>query len=142
MDQICVQSGYLDLGPPRPQPLADPVNGPAVAAVQGSCTLFRPCLAEFGQRVRVGALDVAATDWWPEMDGADAVISYPDPVDTPALFEQLCWMRDTGLASVDCFWLEAGHAIYGGYRDMSAAHPQLAFGAALSVATWSRSDQA
>jgi hypothetical protein len=32
-------------------------------------------LAEFGQRVRVGALDLAAADWWPEMDGADAVIS-------------------------------------------------------------------
>src|SRR5947207_11880803 len=32
-------------------------------------------LAEFGLRVRVGALDLAATDWWPEMDGADAVIS-------------------------------------------------------------------
>jgi ubiquinone/menaquinone biosynthesis C-methylase UbiE len=172
-------------------------------------------LAEFGQRARVGALDLAATDWWLEMDAADAVISslaihhlsgeqkrrlfeavarrlsargalliadlvepqrpeagelfgstwdaaaeanatalraphtyqqfvatqwnyfrFPDPVDTPSsLFDQLCWMRDAGLGSVDCYWLDAGHAIYGGYRDISAAHPQLAFGTALAVAT-------
>jgi tRNA (cmo5U34)-methyltransferase len=172
-------------------------------------------LAEFGPRMRVGALDLAATDWWPELDGADAVISslavhhlsgeqkrrlfeavaqrlnphgalliadlvepqraearelfgatwdaaaaangtalgapdayqqfiatqwnyfrYPDPFDMPSpLFDQLNWMRDAGLASVDCFWLDAGHAVYGGYRDTSAAHAQLAFGAALAVAT-------
>src|SRR5438477_947094 len=32
-------------------------------------------LAEFGPRVRVGALDLAETDWWHELEGADAVIS-------------------------------------------------------------------
>jgi len=32
-------------------------------------------LAEFGPRARVGALDLAETDWWHELDGADAVVS-------------------------------------------------------------------
>ena len=42
---------------------------------------------------------------------------HPDPMDRPSpLFDQLCWLRDAGFAIVDCFWMQAGHAIYGGYR--------------------------
>ena len=41
---------------------------------------------------------------------------YPDPVDRPSpLFEQLLWLREAGFSAVDCFWMQAGHAIYGGY---------------------------
>jgi SAM-dependent methyltransferase len=32
------------------------------------------------------------------------------------LFEQLRWLEEAGFAEVDCFWLRAGHAIYGGYK--------------------------
>jgi len=42
----------------------------------------------------------------------------PDPMDQPSrLVEQLEWLADAGFALVDCFWLEAGHAIYGGYKE-------------------------
>lgn len=42
---------------------------------------------------------------------------YPDPVDRPSsLFDQLGWLRSAGFAVADCFWMQAGHAIYGGYR--------------------------
>lgn len=45
---------------------------------------------------------------------------YADPdleVDKPSgLFEQLVWLREAGFTQVDCFWLRAGHALYGGYR--------------------------
>jgi tRNA (cmo5U34)-methyltransferase len=42
---------------------------------------------------------------------------FPDPVDQPSpLFDQLMWLREAGFAVVDCFWLQAGHAIYGGYK--------------------------
>jgi SAM-dependent methyltransferase len=42
----------------------------------------------------------------------------PDPMDKPSrLVEQLQWLTDAGFESVDCFWLEAGHAIYGGYKE-------------------------
>lgn len=42
----------------------------------------------------------------------------PHPIDQPSqLFEQLRWLADAGFALVDCFWLEAGHAIYGGYKE-------------------------
>ncbi len=42
---------------------------------------------------------------------------FPDPSDKPSpLFEQLIWLKAAGFAVVDCFWLQAGHAIYGGYK--------------------------
>ena len=42
----------------------------------------------------------------------------PDPeVDTPSgLFEQLRWLADAQFSLVDCFWLQAGHAVYGGFK--------------------------
>lgn len=40
-----------------------------------------------------------------------------DPIDKPSgLFEQLLWLREVGFSAVDCFWMRAGHAIYGGYK--------------------------
>jgi tRNA (cmo5U34)-methyltransferase len=42
---------------------------------------------------------------------------FPDPFDKPSpLFDQLAWLKAVGFAVVDCFWLQAGHAIYGGYK--------------------------
>lgn len=32
------------------------------------------------------------------------------------LTDNLQWLRDAGLIDVDCFWLQAGHALYGGYK--------------------------
>jgi tRNA (cmo5U34)-methyltransferase len=41
----------------------------------------------------------------------------PGSGDRPSpLFDQLLWMREAGLHDVDCFWLRAGHAIYGGWK--------------------------
>jgi tRNA (cmo5U34)-methyltransferase len=46
---------------------------------------------------------------------------YPDPVDRPSgLFEQLLWLREAGFAAVDCFWMQAGHAVYGGFMSDTA----------------------
>ena len=42
----------------------------------------------------------------------------PDPMDKPSrLVDQLQWLTGAGFELVDCFWLEAGHAIYGGYKE-------------------------
>lgn len=42
---------------------------------------------------------------------------YPDPTDQPSpLAAQLDWIEQAGFAAADCFWMEAGHAIYGGYK--------------------------
>jgi SAM-dependent methyltransferase len=39
-----------------------------------------------------------------------------DSFDYPSsLSDQLVWLRDAGFSVVDCFWMQAGHAVYGGY---------------------------
>ncbi len=41
----------------------------------------------------------------------------PDPYDQPSsLYEQLRWLQEVGFHQVDCYWMRAGHAVYGGYR--------------------------
>jgi tRNA (cmo5U34)-methyltransferase len=41
----------------------------------------------------------------------------PDEMDQPSrLIDQLRWLEEAGLNSVDCYWMRAGHAIFGGYR--------------------------
>jgi tRNA (cmo5U34)-methyltransferase len=40
-----------------------------------------------------------------------------DPVDKMSpLFDQLKWLEQAGFASVDVFWMRAGHAIFGGSK--------------------------
>lgn len=40
-----------------------------------------------------------------------------DPYDKPSpLAAQLRWLEEAGFRQVDCFWMHAGHAIYGGYK--------------------------
>lgn len=60
---------------------------------------------------------------------------YPDPVDKPSpLFEQLIWLKEAGFSVVDCFWMQAGHAIYGGYKSPTASiEERLLFETALEV---------
>ena len=44
---------------------------------------------------------------------------YNDPAsyDKPSfLGDQLRWLHEVGFKHVDCFWLQAGHAVYGGYK--------------------------
>lgn len=54
----------------------------------------------------------ASDESWGYYDGvAD------DEIDTPSrLSDQLKWLEQAGFREVDCFWLRAGFAIYGGYR--------------------------
>lgn len=41
----------------------------------------------------------------------------PDDIDKPSpLFAQLQWLTDAGFADVDLYWMQAGHAIFGGRR--------------------------
>jgi tRNA (cmo5U34)-methyltransferase len=47
---------------------------------------------------------------------------YPDPADQPAaLMHHLVWLRHAGFAAVDCVWLDAGHAVFGGFKQAAAS---------------------
>ena len=44
---------------------------------------------------------------------------YNDPTsfDTPSrLADQLRWLQEANFSLVDCFWMRAGHAVYGGFK--------------------------
>jgi tRNA (cmo5U34)-methyltransferase len=44
-------------------------------------------------------------------------LRYPDPDDRPAaLLHHLIWLRHAGFAHVDCWWADAGHAVFGGVK--------------------------
>jgi tRNA (cmo5U34)-methyltransferase len=56
----------------------------------------------------------------------------PDPMDKPSpLFEQLKLLERAGFTNVDCFWMYAGHAIYGGYRSRESTPPAVPFDTAV-----------
>ncbi|HEU5229415.1 MAG TPA: class I SAM-dependent methyltransferase [Ktedonobacteraceae bacterium] len=41
----------------------------------------------------------------------------PDTFDQPSLLnDQLRWLSEAGFSVVDCYWMRAGHAVYGGYK--------------------------
>jgi trans-aconitate methyltransferase len=47
---------------------------------------------------------------------------FPDENDHPSgLFHQLVWLRHAGFAAVDCCWLDAGHAVFGGFKQAAAS---------------------
>lgn len=63
---------------------------------------------------------------------------HPEDTETPSpLSRQLAWLADAGFSGVDCFWMQAGHAIYGGYKGDapdSGAGPFLSLADALAAA--------
>jgi hypothetical protein len=56
-------------------------------------------------------------------------------MDRPSpLFHHLVWLKHAGFAAVDCFWLCAGHAVYGGFKDTGdRAAAGVAFERAMAV---------
>ena len=49
---------------------------------------------------------------------------FPDPADEPAaLMHHLVWLRHAGFAAVDCVWMDAGHAVFGGFKQAAASGP-------------------
>jgi ubiquinone/menaquinone biosynthesis C-methylase UbiE len=47
--------------------------------------------------------------------------THPHPIDKPSsLFDQLQWLSLAGFGIVDCFWLQAGHAIFGGFKSINS----------------------
>ena len=59
---------------------------------------------------------------------------WPDPSDRPSpLYAQLQILERAGFAVVDCFWMYAGHAVFGGYKSARRALESVPFVAALNA---------
>jgi len=49
---------------------------------------------------------------------------FPDPADQPsALMHHLVWLRHAGFSAVDCVWMDAGHAVFGGVKQAATSAP-------------------
>jgi tRNA (cmo5U34)-methyltransferase len=47
---------------------------------------------------------------------------FPDAADQPsALMHHLVWLRHAGFSAVDCVWMDAGHAVFGGFKQAGAS---------------------
>ena len=58
----------------------------------------------------------------------------PEPSEMLApLSHQLVWLADAGFEGVDCFWLQAGYAVYGGYKGAGTAQTVLEYDDALDA---------
>jgi tRNA (cmo5U34)-methyltransferase len=103
-----------------------------LALVEGGALLIADLVAPASapaQRLLAASWDARARTQSLAATGSDAgfrrfqetewnLYRHPDPVDIPSpLFDQLQWLAEAGYAGVDAFWMDAGHAIYGGYRD-------------------------
>jgi tRNA (cmo5U34)-methyltransferase len=56
------------------------------------------------------------------VDGHWNHFRFPDPSDQPsALMHHLVWLRHAGFAAVDCVWLDAGHAVFGGFKQAAVS---------------------
>lgn len=92
-------------------------------------------IADIVQPVGAESINAAAAGWDEsvreralKLDGDTAVYEkfrqtewnifiYPDPMDKPSpIFDQLTWLAEAGFAEVDVYWMQAGHAIYGGHK--------------------------
>ena len=63
------------------------------------------------------------------------IFRHPEPSEMLApLSHQLVWLADAGFEGVDCFWLQAGYAVYGGYKGGGAAQDRLSLGDAMNAA--------
>ena len=63
--------------------------------------------------------DLSGYEQFQELQWNYFLYDYNDPTsyDKPSLLsDQLRWLHDVGYIHVDCFWMQAGHAVYGGYR--------------------------
>ena len=62
------------------------------------------------------------------------IFRHPEPSEMLSpLSRQLAWLAEAGFEGVDCFWLNAGYAVFGGYKGGGAARDTLSFKDALDA---------
>lgn len=68
-------------------------------------------------RQRSLALDGDETAYNAFKSGRWNTYRYPDPIDKPSrLLAQLKWLEEAGFTDADVYWMDAGHAIFAGFK--------------------------
>lgn len=63
------------------------------------------------------------------------IFRHPEPSEMLSpLSSQIGWLAEAGFAGVDCFWLNAGYAVFGGYKGSGVAEDGLTLDGALDAA--------
>jgi trans-aconitate methyltransferase len=91
--------------------LVEPVSFRAMTAY---ADLWDRLVADAASAVTAPEALLAFRDGWNHYSTPDVEFDKPSP-----LRDNLRWLDDAGLLQVDCFWLRAGHALFGGYRPNS-----------------------
>lgn len=90
-------------------------------------------MAELQALAETGSADIFQlfkSEEWNHYFFPDEEVDHPSP-----LFHQLMWLANAGFPIVDCFWMHAGHAVYGGYKTRGQADAAgLPFADALRIA--------
>ena len=112
-------------------------------------------LARFADRVDVRPFTLEALGWWDVMVGAGLVVSLlqlhalndakkrylfkaaaerladdgalivGDRLQPQTLLHHLVWLKHAGFAAVDCYWMSAAHAVFGGVKRAAASEAPL-----------------
>ena len=62
------------------------------------------------------------------------IFRHPEPSEMlSSLSHQLGWLADAGFEDVDCFWLNSGYAVFGGYKGGGEIQDRLSLGDALDA---------
>ena len=62
------------------------------------------------------------------------IFRHPEPSEMLApLSDQLAWLAEAGFEGVDCFWLNAGYAVFGGYKGGGKSDDRLSLAAAMEA---------
>ena len=62
------------------------------------------------------------------------IFRHPEPSEMLSpLLHQLGWLADAGFEGVDCFWLNSGYAVFGGYKGGGEIQDRLSLGDALDA---------
>ncbi len=90
--------------------IADLIAPKRTQSLELFAAIWDQVVHEIAGETRKAAVDLFEAEQW-------NIFRYPDDFDKPSpLSDQLLWLTEAGFSDVDCFWLNAGHAIYGGYQ--------------------------
>jgi tRNA (cmo5U34)-methyltransferase len=112
-------------------------------------------LARFTERIDARPFTIDALGWWDVMVGAGLVVSLlqlhalndakrrylfkaaaerlsddgalvvGDRLQPQTLLHHLVWLKHAGFAAVDCYWMSAAHAVFGGIKRAGASEAPL-----------------